>query len=370
MERERLQEEWRIIAGLLPSGWQDLARSEGALRRARGINGPESLLRVILLHAGGGLSLRSTVERARQWRIAEISDVALFKRLRGAEAWLRAINISLLQGSRFGSCLKGVSGKRRLRAIDATSIMEPGATGTDFRVHYSLLLPALYCDFFEITDDKGAESYKRFPVVAGDVLLADRGYCHREGVADVVQRGADVILRLSSTSFPLLDSQKKPLEMLTVLRKLKDHEPGEWPVLFVAGNKRYQARMCAIRKSTVAAEKCKQAILRKAKKHQKKPRPETLEMAEYVVILTTLGVDGFPTSQILDLYRCRWQIELAFKRLKSLLQLGHVPKYDEESSRAWIQAKLLTVLLIERLQQEARFFSPWGFPLSPSQPLA
>jgi hypothetical protein len=53
----------------------------------------------------------------------------------------------------------------------------------------------------------------------------------------------------------------------------------------------------------------------------------------------------------------------AFKRLKSLLQMGQVPKKKEASCRAWMQGKILTALLIERLLCEARFFSPWGYPL-------
>jgi len=64
------------------------------------------------------------------------------------------------------------------------------------------------------------------------------------------------------------------------------------------------------------------------------------------------------TRQVLELYRVRWQIELRFKHLKSLLGLGCLPKYDEQSCRAWIQAKLLCSLLIERLMREAEFFSP------------
>ena len=93
---------------------------------------------------------------------------------------------------------------------------------------------------------------------------------------------------------------------------------------------------------------------------QKQVRPETIEAAEYVCVLTTLHKTDFPVHQILELYRCRWQIELAFKRLKSPMQFGHVQKYHDASSRVWIQAKLLTVLLIERLQQEALAFFPHG----------
>jgi IS4 transposase len=68
-------------------------------------------------------------------------------------------------------------------------------------------------------------------------------------------------------------------------------------------------------------------------------------------------------GHVLEFYRARWQVELAFKRLKSLLEMGVVPKKKEASARAWMQGKILTVLLIERLLCEARFFSPWGYPL-------
>jgi IS4 transposase len=73
---------------------------------------------------------------------------------------------------------------------------------------------------------------------------------------------------------------------------------------------------------------------------------------------------------VLDLYRARWQIELCFKRFKSLLGLGHLPKRSDASARAWIEGKLLTVLLIERLVDEARFFPPWGFDIAEKKPLA
>ena len=98
-------------------------------------------------------------------------------------------------------------------------------------------------------------------------------------------------------------------------------------------------------------------------------RPETLEMAEYIAVLTTLD-EQTTTAQVLELYRSRWQVELAFKRIKALLGAGHVPKADPMSARAWIYAKLLAVLLIERLLQQARFFSPWGFQIREPKPLA
>jgi hypothetical protein len=75
-----------------------------------------------------------------------------------------------------------------------------------------------------------------------------------------------------------------------------------------------------------------------------------------------IPAESWSAAQVLELYRCRWQIELAFKRLKSLLQLGQLPKQDPASARAWLQLKLLLALLIERLCHQARFFSRLGLP--------
>ena len=89
-------------------------------------------------------------------------------------------------------------------------------------------------------------------------------------------------------------------------------------------------------------------------------RPGTLEFAKYVIVFTTRSSG----STILRSYRMRWQIELVFKRLKSLAQLGHVPKHDDRSSRAWLYGKLLVTLLAQKLICIGRDISPSGYPLS------
>jgi IS4 transposase len=105
-------------------------------------------------------------------------------------------------------------------------------------------------------------------------------------------------------------------------------------------------------------------------RRQTKARAETLKFAEYVYVLTTLDAVDVAARDVLDLYRARWQIEPCFKRLKSLFAIGRSPKTNDASARAWIEGKLLTVLLIERLLNEARPSSPWGFEFSTVKPLA
>ena len=71
----------------------------------------------------------------------------------------------------------------------------------------------------------------------------------------------------------------------------------------------------------------------------------------------------FSAADVLEWYRTQWQVELVFKRFKSLAVLGHLPKHDEHSARAWLYGKLFVALLVEKLIGHARAISPWGYEL-------
>ena len=215
-----------------------------------------------------------------------------------------------------------------------------------------------------------AETYRRIPVEAGDVLLGDRGYSNAAGVAAVQTAGGDVLVRWNSFSFPLLSLDGRPFEALRELSRLPKRGAGEWRVTFVHQGRQYTGRLCAIRKNAVATERAREKMCREARKKQKQVCPEALKLAEFVMVFTTLSAKELTTRAVLELYRVRWQIELRFKHLKSLLGLGCLPKYDEASCRAWIQAKLLCGLLIERLMRQAEFFFPWGYRLPAAESLA
>lgn len=225
-------------------------------------------------------------------------------------------------------------------------------------MHYTLCLPDLRCDFFELTDAKGGETYKRIPVAPHDLLLADRGYSNAPGVAAVRAAQGDVLVRWNSFAFPLKTMEGKPFAALKELRQLPKRGAREWAVCFEHAGKTYTGRLCAIRKNAVATARARKKLQQKASRRQTPLTPEALQMAEFVVVFTTVSRKVLDTDAVLELYRVRWQIELRFKHLKSLLGLGCLPKYDAQSCRAWIQAKLLCGLLVERLMREAKFFFP------------
>ncbi len=370
MSNDALPEEWEILRDWLPENLNERARTHRFFQRERGLTDAERWLRLILMHVAGGLSLEQTALRARELGLAQISGVALFKRLRHAEAWLRDLCQHLLaeQQRRLG---RGVwPSQYRVRAIDATDIQEPGSTGTDWRVHYSIRLPELICDHYELTDGKGGEKLGRFEFSKDELILADRGYSHRAGAAKVLDSGAALLMRWNPAIFPVKTAAGREFALLEHLRRLPKRGAGQWNVQFEYGGKTYALRLCAIRKNRVAAARSRRKAERKAQRNGTQAQAESLELTGYILVLTSLPAENFSASQVLRLYRCRWQVELAFKRLKSLLGAGHVPKSDDESARAWMQAKILTSLLLERLLLEAKIFSPWGYELRHDQSLA
>jgi len=136
---------------------------------------------------------------------------------------------------------------------------------------------------------------------------------------------------------------------------------GEWWVVLHGHDSAIAGRLCAVRKSDRAIQQAHRRLQRKASKKQMITRPGTFEFAKYVIVFTTCSSGS--TEDVLGTYRMRWQIELVFKRLKSLAQLGHLPKHDDRSSRAWLYGKLFVTLLAQKLMRIGRDISPSGYPL-------
>lgn len=357
-------EDWQVLLSLFPKGWEKQAGESGALARLRGFSSAEALLRTILLHVARGYSLRETVVQARAAKFASVSDVALLKRLRNAESWLRNLCLEMLREN--GVALQAENTTRRVRVVDGTLVKEPGKTGSQWRLLYSVQLPTLLCDFMDLTSDTGAgtgEALMRVPLQRDDLLLADAGYCSVAGIDYVLRQGADVVVRVNPTNFPMYGPTGRKRSLLVSLRRQLSQpgQAGVWKVFLPKEGGWIEGRACALRKSETAIQKAERKLRRKASKKQTTLRPETLEYAQYVIVFTTWS--AAPAQQILEWYRVRWQIELAFKRMKSLAQLGHLPKYDDHSSRAWLYGKLFVALLVQKLMRTGREISPWGYRL-------
>lgn len=361
------EEDWALLTTFFPARWAELAEETAALKGLRQDKSPEKYLRVLLLHLGCGHSLRETATRARQAGLADLTDVALLKRLRKSKDWLHALCDALFAEQQRSP----VPGRTpAFRLLDSTVVKEPGQTGSQWRIHYSLRWPGLNCDYFELTSTEGkgtGESLSRYPLQAGDHVLADRGYCRAKDFHYAAAQGAVTLVRLNPSAMRLETETGKAFPLLTRLTGVtKTGQIREWPVLLpLDGAKALPARLCLIRKSEAASKVALKKLRREASKDQHTLAPETERYAQFVMVLTTFPAKDFPTETVLEYYRFRWQVELLFKRFKQLAQLGHLPKHDDESSQAWLYGKLFVALLTEKLLAHARAFSPWGYGLQP-----
>ena len=282
-------DDWSVLQGLFPSEWLELAKSSGAVRRLRGFASVDALLHTLLLHVGCGWSLRETCVQAKLAGIADVSDVALFNRLRSSEDWLRQMCEALLREN--GISLQPSVAGRRLRLLDATTVREPGKTGSQWRLHYSLRLPTLECDHFDLTSTRGpntGERLGRFRFQAGELVLTDAGYCHPAGIAAVVAAKADICVRLNPYILSLFDEEGETFPLLKRLSRLrKAGDLANWPVWIRSGDIWIKGRICAVRKSRQAIERAQRRLTRKQQKGLTVNTPKTRKYAEYVLLFTT-----------------------------------------------------------------------------------
>jgi len=363
MNNERvLQDDWSLINSLLPNGWREKAKELGALLRFRRFRSVDDLLKALLVHLVDGCSGRETALRIEELGIASISDVAFLKRLEKAECWLRWMSEQVMKKA-VGQGSDVLQTSHLLyRVVDASNVKGPGKTSQSCRLHYALELPNLQCDEIKITDQKTGESFCNFTIKPGDLIMGDRGYAHARGVAHVVKNGGHVLVRTNLKLLSLRQEDGSNFPILSKAELLKDNEIGDWDVWIHYEYRKIKGRLCVIRKDPAARERARKKALRlRQKGHGKKGkiREDTLKASEYIFIFTTLD-RTFTAGQVLEIYRSRWQVELVFKRLKSIIKIGNLHNKKPATARAWLHGKLLVAFMTEALIGKADSFSPSG----------
>jgi len=198
------------------------ARARGAFTRAREVKNAEGLLRLALAYGGCGMSLRETCAWAEAAGLASLANPSLIERLAKAAPWLGDI-VAALIAKQTKVPVKRWAGYR-LRALDATSICEPGADRTTWRLHVGYDLATGQVDHIELTDGRGAESLQRLHYQPGEVVLADRYYARPRNLRPVIDDGADFIVRTGWNSLRLLNPDGSALDLFGALSAQTEQE--------------------------------------------------------------------------------------------------------------------------------------------------
>lgn len=320
-----------------------------------------ALLRIALARGPGGLSLRQTAAWASLQGIARLSNPGVKYRLDQAAGFLGALVERLLAAKMPGPDLRWPG--RTLRLADATCISKPGSTGTDWRIHGVFDLGRGGFSHLELSDQHGAEALDRGALHPGEIRIADRNYAREPMLRRLRAQGggADFIVRLGWNALHLSTPAGQAFDLIGHLQRLP---PGQGPheVSLCATGRGCEPplaiRLVVQRKPAEAAEATRSALGRAAARRGKALDPRSLVAAEFMILATSLPEPGYASQAILAAYRLRWQIELAFKRLKSLLHIDQLPTRTEHASRSWLYAHLIMALLCDDLSQEFLDASP------------
>jgi len=340
------EREWPYVVTLLPRDLENSAWQCEALLRCRHIPDAKALLRMALAYAVSDLSLKDVAGWAHALGVAEISGPGLFYRLREAEGWLQHVLAQTLQSqvdSAVGSSL-------RLRVVDATVIHGPGAKGTEWRAHVRMDPGSGRLRSVELTDARGGEGYGCYPVSAQEVILGDRAYATARGLWAVHSAHAYVLARLNPHTIRVCDEKRRRLSLGNKEGEVPQIGGVEFNILVpIPPEKRTKTRKWGLRRA-IAWVPARAVAAR------------TREGA-VIWLLTTLPAEQASWSELMQLYRLRWQIELLFKRLKSLLHFDALPSRQGPTAKSWMLARLLAAALAQRLVQPAGPLSPWGYEL-------
>lgn len=355
-------QDWPGLLARLAGGLdlEALAMETRALVRRRGVPDAKALLRLALARGPGGMSLRQTAAWAQLTGVADLTDASLNDRLHQSCDFLAAIVANLLRAKAPCPRFQG----RSLRVADGSCVSKPGSRGTDWRVHGVYDLGSGGFSHLELTDKHGGEALDRGVGIEGEIRIADRGYSAaralRRFMASVSQaQGADYLVRLRWSSLRLRRPSGEKFDLIAHLQKMpKEQTFDDIGVLIDRAGAPMQTRIVVARKPEAAARAERERMTREARKKGKELDPRSLIAAEYIMLATSLGLDDYPAAEILALYRLRWQIELAFKRLKSLLRLDCLPAKTDRGGRSWIYAHLILALATDDCSQDFLDSSP------------
>ena len=347
---------FKELAALMPCGWEAKAKELGALRRTREIKSAEALLRLNLLYLTSAPSFARTAAMTRLGGSCHLNKNAVYKRIRGSGEWLAWLCQAI---GRAGGMLAEPPELLRGKSvclIDGSEDAVCGSAKADYRLHYCVDLFTLGMKEMRLTEAGAGERLSLFERLGpGDVVLADRAYGTIQGLEYLRLRGSDFVLRLRSNAFQAYDSQGRKIEVTSCFEALDEGDSASVQVCYRVGKRLQPVRLCAVRKSAEA----EQAGLERLKKHNvqsmRGPVSERQQRHNrYIVLATSFGEDVSP-RQTAELYRMRWQIELVFKRLKSLFHYNEIPAKLDATALSWFYGKLLLAALCETIVNRGRF---------------
>jgi hypothetical protein len=330
----------------LPVGYEKAAGETGGFKQKREIKSVNDLLRLIFLYIVNGLSYIEISTIAKVKGIANISDVGFMKRFSKSGKLFKWMLENLKPQATAHYKKPEKMGEKAVKLLDASVVSTGGKVRTSYRLHYAIDIFEMKSEQYKITPYEVGESLTNFEIKAGDLYIGDRAYGTKTSMEHCLTGRGDFIFRIRKGAFDIYEMNDiRKIKLVDELKKLEESSTLDIDCRFINSRKEFvTVRICA---------------MKKPKNTHETNGNDTKFMNNYIVVVTSLLEPIVSAKEILDMYRLRWQVELYFKRLKSLLGFGDMPNKTPGNIEIWLNAKLTAAILLEITTSEVDF-SPSG----------
>lgn len=351
--------EIKELIDLLPEDYEKECYEKKAIRRKRTIKNPLDLMVLLLYYLYDNHSLVDVSQFAILKNIGNISDTALIKKFIQCKDWIQWLISKMIPNEIIHYKKPQELEPYKVIAVDASDIIQKGAVKKTWHLHYGIDLFSLTCSQFKLTEQSTGESLKNFEIKEKDLIIADRAYGTITSIEHCLNRGGDFIIRIKNKPFNLYNQDGDKILLSDWLKTIC--EKAEELTIYIKGSNKnlIPLRICAVKKTKEEILIEKKRLKRLESKKQTTYSEDTKFTHQFVFVITSLP-SSVSAEKILEFYRFRWQIELVFKRYKSLLGLGNIPTKTKESSEVWLNGKMFLGLLIEKYLGDIDFSPSWN----------
>jgi len=338
----------KTVLQVLPSDYQEQAYQQGAFTRSRKLHSPEQLFELVMSYCCLDYSLRTCAGHMAVNKTA-LSDTAVMKRLLPCLPWLKSLLSSVLLNK---LAKNPTNSPYRFLAIDASTVQVKGARSTSYRLHLAMDLITLSQTQIKITDTHQGENLSHYDLQANDIVLVDRGYNQPKTLVPFIEKGGHIVLRYNPKGMTLYhppeeDGLMQRIDWVKEVINVQGDTACK-EVMIRYDNKILKGYVHLSRLSKAHAEKAHRELRRSAQRRQYTASKRAFALADWMFVFTTLTPDVLDTKTVMALYRTRWQIELVFKRLKSLLSLTELrAKQGSPLAEIYLYGKLLYAAMLE-----------------------
>lgn len=351
--------EVKELIDLLPKDYEKACYENKAIRRKRIIKNPIDLIVLILYYLYDNHSLMDVSHFAIINNIGKISDTALIKKFIQCKDWIKWLISEMVPNEIIHYKKPTELEPYRVIAVDTSDIVQKGAVKKIWHLHYGIDLFSLTCNQFKITEQTPGESLRNFEIKEKDLVIADRAYGTITSIEHCLKSGGEFIIRIKNKSFNLYNKNGEKVILSDWLKTL-GKKAAEMTIYIKGSDKNLiPLRICAVKKTKEEILKEENRLKRLESKKQTKYSDDTKFTHQFMFVITSLP-SSISAEKVLEFYRLRWQVELVFKRYKSLLGLGNIPTKTKESSEVWLNGKMFLALLIEKYLGDIDFSPSWN----------